>query len=124
MLEKLSAIIPTPRTHLAKHSGVFSSHHSMRQNIILQPEIKKGFYKDEETGEPKRYRWSKLLARIFKVDVETCVKCGSKNTMISKAIFSPSSIERYLKDHVAGSDPPKISQNVLAFEPSYEASLD
>jgi len=44
LMEKLMAIIPTPRAHMSKHCGVFSSHHRLREQIILRPEIKKGFF--------------------------------------------------------------------------------
>lgn len=125
LLEKLTAIIPTPRTHLSKNCGVFSSHHRMRSKIILLPEIKKGFYKDEETGKPKRVRRSKLYSRTFKIDLTICRTCGGKNLRVSKAIFSPSSISRYLKNFESGLDPPEESPpNLLIFEPVYEEVHD
>jgi hypothetical protein len=117
LLEKLTAIIPTPRAHLSKNCGVFSSHHRMRPKIILMPEIKKGFYKDEDSGEPKRVCRSKLFSRTFKIDLTICRSCGGNNLRVTKAIFSPSSIARYLQEHVGGHDPPQTAPlNLLKFE--------
>ena len=37
--EKLAAIIPPPRTHLVRWSGVFRSNSPIRSKIVLRPEI-------------------------------------------------------------------------------------
>jgi hypothetical protein len=71
-LEKLTALIPPPRSHLVRWSGIFRSNSPVRKKIILKPDIKKGFqFKDDsihqDTDKPKQlnHAWSKMLAKVF-----------------------------------------------------------
>ena len=83
----------------------------MKKNVVLKPDAKKGFdFKgDEEPAKPKRknYSWSKLLARVFKIDVETC-PCGGKLVPVAKMmkIDQIDQIERYLRHIGEDSIPP------------------
>jgi len=125
LIEKLMAIIPTPRAHMSKHCGVFSSHHYLREQIILRPEIKKGFFLDDKTDKPKRVTRSVLFMRTFKIDLTRCPACGGENVRVTKAIFDSESITRYLQDYLPGYDPPqKLPTQDLAkllpLEPTYE----
>jgi hypothetical protein len=52
--------------------GVFALNSPFRQEIILKPEIKKGFqfgneatYEDGERVKVPNYSWAKMLARVF-----------------------------------------------------------
>lgn len=101
MIEKLVGLIPPPKMHLIRYAGVFSANHSWRSEIILNPEIKKGFGSDtdEEEDPDKSVRgssWAKLLAKTFQIDVSICRQCGGDIHMLG-AIRDPASIERYLK---------------------------
>ena len=40
-LEKLAAIVPPPRAHLVKWSGVFAPNSPLRRKVILKPGVKK-----------------------------------------------------------------------------------
>ena len=129
LIEKLMAIIPTPRAHMSKHCGVFSSHHRLRDQIILRPEIKKGFFLDEGTDKPKRVNRSVLFMRTFKIDLTRCPACGGENVRVTKAIFDSESITRYLQDYLPGHDPPRKLPNedlakLLPLEPTYEPCHD
>jgi hypothetical protein len=79
-IEKLAALIPPPRGHLVRWCGVFAPNSKYRRRIVLKPEIKKGmsFGDDDEVEEKpvKNYRWAKMLARVFKIDVSKCDHCG------------------------------------------------
>ena len=100
-LEKLAALIPPPRSHLVRWGGVFAPNSPYRKEITLKPHIKKGFQFVEEGGDPKlvkNHSWSKMLARVFKIDVTKCAKCGSDMALIC-AVTERRSIQRYL-DHV------------------------
>jgi hypothetical protein len=68
----LAALIPPPYIHLSRHFGVFSSSSKWRAKIVTRPAVKKGFTLCEETGNVIRMSWSKLLARVFKIDVARC----------------------------------------------------
>jgi hypothetical protein len=78
IIEKIVALIPPPYVHLTRYFGVLSSHSKWRQRIILQPGIKKGFVATTDGLSPQRMTWSKLLARVFKIDVTRCKQCGAR----------------------------------------------
>ena len=132
LLEKLVAIIPPPRSHNTKYSGVFGSHHELRREIILRPGVKRGHYqngdegacKDEETSRPKS-SWSRLLARSFPFDLTICPHCGEELEVLS-AVFDPDSITRYLAsmgiDQVH--DPPEELALSADKQVSYETMFD
>ncbi len=85
-IEKLVALIPPPRHHLVRWGGVFAPNSPYRKRITLRPEVKKGFqFEDTEEGSKttrKNPSWSKMLARIFKIEVTVC-PCGGKLRLIS-----------------------------------------
>ena len=87
------------------------------------PNKKKGFQFqefDETSNKFKNYRWAKMLARVFKIEVTNCDKCGGNMRAIA-AITSTDAIKRYLK-HVGIENtpparaPPRLVQNQLDFE--------
>jgi len=51
-------------------------------------------------------RWAQRLKRVFKVDVETCPKCGGAVKVIA-SIEDPPVIDRILK-HLADNDLPGL----------------
>jgi len=78
--------------------------------VILQlkkPESKKGFDFNERAGgsgkRRKNYTWSKMLARVFKIDVLKCERCGGKLRPIC-AVTESDSIRRYLKSNTENDD--------------------
>ena len=101
-IEKLAALIPPPKSHLVRWGGVFAPNSPFRKEITLKPEMKKGFdfvTKGDDGGCGKRqrrknYTWSKMLARVFKIDVLKC-SFGSELRPVC-AVTDPDSIRRYL----------------------------
>jgi hypothetical protein len=75
-LEKLTVLVPPPKTHLVRWSGVFAPNSPYRRDIVLKPNARKGFEFEEveEGGEVKKNysSWHKMLARVFKIDVSKC----------------------------------------------------
>ena len=125
-LEKLAALIPPPKTHLVKWSGVFPSNSPIRSKIVLRPEIKKGlqFRDDKESvsdkPRQKNHAWSKSLAKVFKIDVTQCSHCTGKLSAIA-AIKEREQVIRYLKHQGIDHDPPprappKYRQQSLGFD--------
>ena len=122
-LEKLSALIPPPRSHLVRWGGCFAPNSKVRKAITLRPEKKKGFqFKEEgkQKGSLRCSAWSCMLARVFKIDVMHCEVCGGDMKVIC-AVIKPESIARYL-GHI-GIDsrppvraPPRAVQEPLCFE--------
>jgi len=122
-LSRLAALVPPPRTHMVKYAGIFAPNHPIRKKIILKPEVKKGFKPrlvEEDESERKKVKntaWARLLARIFKIDIGTCRKCGGQMEIMS-AVFDPFEVERYLK-HVGIARSPPVKKAVNEFEPCY-----
>ena len=108
-IEKLAALIPPPKTHQVRWAGVFAPNSPYRKEITLKPEAKKGFdFTEMEGGSGKRrknYTWSKMLARVFKIDVLRCEFCGGKLRPIC-AVTECGSISRYLKSMDIDYEPP------------------
>ena len=75
LFEKLAALIPPPYIHLSRHFGVFSSSSKWRSKIVTRPQVKKGFTLSKDKSSVERMSWSKLLARVFKIDVLRCPVC-------------------------------------------------
>ena len=77
--------------------------------MVLKPKSKKGFEGGEHENLPVvRFTWSKLLARAFKIDVESCPACSGRLRMMG-AITNPFQIRRYLQHVGEATAPPPIS---------------
>ena len=126
-IEKLAALIPPRRSHLVRWGGVFAPNSPYRQEITLRPKVKKGFqFKEDEDDKEKvvrNYSWSKMLAKVFKIDVTKCQSCGEDLTKVG-AIMSQESIKRYLShigvNHLPPSRaPPNTVQESFDFDQSH-----
>jgi hypothetical protein len=78
MSEKLVALVPPPYVHLSRYFGVLSSHSRWRRQIVLRPDVKKGFVAVADSESPQRMTWSRLLARVFKIDIMRCPACDAR----------------------------------------------
>lgn len=78
LFEKLAALIPPPYIHLSRHFGVFSSSSKWRSKIVTRPQVKKGFTLPRGKSSVERMSWSKLLVRVFKIDVMRCPVCSTR----------------------------------------------
>ena len=109
-LEKLSALIPPPRTHLVRWGGVFAPASPFRKQIVVRPEVKKGFQfaEEGEKGKKKNRSWSKMLSKVFGIDVLKCPKCSGGMKPMA-AITDSYEIRRYLKHAGLDYDPPERS---------------
>jgi hypothetical protein len=99
LLERLSAMVPPPRAHQILYTGVFSSHSRWREQVVLDPSVRKGFGGSvcEAAGKQvKNHRWAKLIMRIFRIDVGASPRCGA-GMLIRAAIQEAASIARYLR---------------------------
>ena len=127
-IEKLSAIIPPPKSHLVKWSGVFAPNSKHRKMIVLKPDNKKGIINKENcTSENplKNYPWAKMLARVFQIDISVCDTCGGEMRVMA-TITNTRQAGRYLRhvgiDHEAPSRaPPRYLEEFFA-EESFDAN--
>src|SRR5450759_5498041 len=88
LIARLAAIIPPPRRHVVRYSGVISSHSSLRSQIVPVPAVvtpavvtPKG--KDKPSLPLSHYiSWSELLRRTFQIDT-VCPACKSPLRLIA-----------------------------------------
>ena len=111
MIEKIIALIPLPRSHTVLYSGCFASHHHLRPKIIKRPGVKKGFVQetDGETTKVVKLSWSKLLGKVFKLDLTICPKCGEGKIRFVAMIRESAVIEKILVHLGLLAQPPPIA---------------
>lgn len=114
LMERLVALVPRPRVHLTRFHGVLAPHYKYRKQIIPKaPPLK--LAQDQEIIEPqplelkkKNIPWARLLARVFGIDVETCIQCGGKMKIIA-AIEDPKVIRKILEHMGLDTKPPPLA---------------
>ena len=106
LIEKLSALVPPPRKNIVRYHGVLGPAARNRNKIVPGEETNS----DDKVASPKRYRlkWSALLARVFRVDVEKCPRCAGKMKIVA-ALTDSASIRQYLKGTGYDADIPKLA---------------
>jgi hypothetical protein len=122
-IEKLSAIIPPPKSHLVKWSGVFAPNSPCRKKVVLNPDEKKGKSPKSSCMEDiplKNSSWSKMLAKVFKIDVTKCQHCKGDMAILA-AITNRSEVARYLKhlgieNEAPARAPPRYQGEPLEFD--------
>jgi len=106
LLEKLSALVPPPRTNLVRYHGILAPHAKNRKAVVPpkpdDEELKKtrGFSKN-------RILWAALLARTFGLKMETCPDCGGQMRIVA-AVTDPASVKTYLEGVGLDSEIPKL----------------
>jgi hypothetical protein len=110
LLEKLSSIVPPPRSHTTRYHGLLAPHSKQRAKVV--PAESTGNTPSEErkkSGSTKyRLTWAALLARVFKFQVDVCSACGSKMKIIA-FITDPASVQRYLRGEGLPTEVPPIA---------------
>ena len=137
LIEKLAALVPTPRAHLVRYSGILGPAAKWRSQIIpaaqspqpVDSTAGEGADANESAEFPtarsadrvckngkrrrKNYSWSELIQRVFQADVVTC-ECGGKLRLIS-AIHPPAA--RKILDYLGlASKPPPLARAAPAKE--------
>ncbi len=83
LIARLAAIIPPPRRHVVRYSGVISSHSSLRSQIVPVPAVATPEGKDKPSLPLSHYiSWSDLLRKTFQIDI-TCPRCQSPLRLIA-----------------------------------------
>ena len=148
LLRKLAAIIPPPRTHAIRYSGIFGP--SANGRDLLPAAIADAMAPDEPPLEPatprknrsvpapreRRLDWAALMMRTFAFDVLACHNCGGRLRVM--AFISAAGVARRILEHLGlphappaiapARDPPQLlfddSSYPDAFDPgpSYELS--
>ena len=115
-IEKLCALVPQPRIHLVRYSGVLAPNSKMRKGVIpgmTRAEIKaqkeaNAKDKDKDKKLVSGHLWAKLLARTFEIDVSKCKHCKGELKIIS-AIRDPTAIQKILNHLGLSPRPPPIA---------------
>jgi Putative transposase/Transposase zinc-binding domain len=95
LLEKLAALVPSPRVHLVRYHGVFAPHAKWRAHIVPRkaaaglsapvPSAPERRRVDLDGSPPRQRRldWAALLLRVFKIDVLECERCGDRMRVLA-----------------------------------------
>ncbi len=96
LIARLAAIVPPPRRHVVRYSGVISSHSSLRSQVVPVPAVAAPEEKDTPSPPLSHYiSWSQLLKRTFGIDT-VCPRCKSPLHLIAM-IETEGTIKKILK---------------------------
>lgn len=110
LLQRLAALVPRPRLNLIRYHGVLAPNAKWRSQVVppqteAQTETvssNAGLTETEALEYPqekkrgRRYlSWSRLLRRVFNLDMEKCQNCGGQVKIIA-AIEDPAVIKKIL----------------------------
>jgi hypothetical protein len=123
LIEKLVALIPPPRQHMVRYSGVFAPNAKLRPLIVPRsdedgcrhPRQLEMFDEagqalptaDSDAPRPRRLGWAKLMARVFAIDVLKCPRCNSRMQVIAW-VTSHRAIREILRSVGLPTAPPSI----------------
>ena len=113
LMARLAGLVAPPYYNMCRYRGVLAGRHHLRSRIVYDqsgavssPEQLSMFENKDGREEvarvpklpatPARIAWSKLLKRVFLIDVEVCGQCGGK-MKIDRAVTEPEMIAAYLK---------------------------
>lgn len=121
-IKRLCAMVPPPYLHMTRFYGVLAPHASMRGDVVTQPEISPPVQlqlfatgTDDSNDQKKtscRQTWSKLLARVFRIDVTVCPKCSGTMKIID-AVTTNDDVKTILGNHTPRDGPTTTSQMSL-----------
>ena len=107
LIARLAAIIPPPRRHVVRYSGVISSHSSLRSQVVPVPAVAAPEEKDKPSLPLSHYiSWSQLLKKTFEIDT-VCPRCKSPLHLIAM-IETEDTIKKILKAMGLPTEAPKL----------------
>jgi hypothetical protein len=118
LLCRLAALVPAPRFHTIRYSGVLAPAATWRR-LIIPKSLSEQRGDAASPGAPdscgppppcdttgSRYRpWAELLKRTFGIDVETCARCGGRMRLLA-LITEPPEVARFLRHVGEATEPP------------------
>jgi len=108
LVARLAAIVPPPRRHVVRYTGVLSSHSSLRSEIVpVPPAVPTPEGKDKPSLPLSHYiSWSELLRRTFEIDT-VCPTCKSPLCLIA-LIKTDDTIKKILSAMGLPTEAPKL----------------
>jgi hypothetical protein len=93
-LARLAALVPRPRVNLIRYYGVFAPNSRFRARVTPAGRGKgstaagggvtdAGNERAEDATPAQRMTWAQRLRRVFRIDVETCPRCGGAVKIIA-----------------------------------------
>ena len=115
-MEKLAALIPQPRIHLARFHGVLAPHHAWREGVVPRAESAEPgeqAHREREGAKARssakhRLTWAELLKRVFQIDLTVCPDCGGAVKLVA-AIVDRRIVRKILEDVGLPADPPPVT---------------
>jgi len=115
LIEKLAALVPLPNMHSSRYWGVIAPNSKMRKEVIpgkTRAEIKKEKEKSAEQEDlekkPNKGSWSKLLSKVFGVDISKCRECGGE-MRVTSSIVRVDVIQKILAHLGLSPQPPPVA---------------
>jgi hypothetical protein len=102
LIERLVAVVPRPRAHLIRYSGVLAPAFAARAEIVPATEEPAPPTPSPPPGAempkgPGRIPWAPLLWRVFLADVLQCARCGGRMRIVA-AVTSSAEAKRILRN--------------------------
>ncbi len=104
LLERLAALVPSPRRPLLAYHGVLAPRAEWRSAIIPKP-APDGASADAGARSPGRWPWAQLLRRVFAIQVLVCEHCGGARRILG-AVTEPHAVRRVLTALGLAAEPP------------------
>lgn len=106
LIEKLAALVPPPRINQVRYHGILAPNAKGRSAVVPKKPGEEEIQKTRGSSK-NRILWAALLARTFRLDMETCPLCGGRMRIVA-AVTDPASIKRYLEGVGLPSEIPEI----------------
>ncbi len=93
---RLACLVPRPRRHLVRYSGVLGPNAKMRSAIVPGPPAVRSCRRDPRTrGSTTYLPWALMLRRTFKFDLLVCERCGGRRSVLA-AVLEPHAVRTIL----------------------------
>jgi len=104
-LEKIAALVPSPRENLVHYHGVLAPNSKLRSRVVPsygKPKAGDG----EQRSSRNPTDWASLMQHAFEIDVLSCPKCGGRMRLI--ALIKERRVIRRILEHLGiDPDPPE-----------------
>jgi Putative transposase len=124
LLERLAALLPAPRAHLIRYSGVLAPAAQWRSRIVAEAAqiqappgdptavaadtVADSASAPNEPVRRRNYSWAELIKRVWTIDVLDCPGCQGRMRLLA-TIHSPVAIHRILDCLGLPSRPPPLA---------------
>jgi hypothetical protein len=149
-LARLCALVPPPSFNMTRYFGVLAGKHALRSRVVPDTHVHDDEPKqlalflprneyelaaitkplrDEQLRDPPpaHLSWMKLLARVFRIDVSVCARCGGPMRIV-RAVTDPDAIAAELHGarafRLLRPDGAKPASSTSSIEPSQPRGLD